>query len=314
MSSGTWKNKIVLVTGAAGFLGSSLARRLTGLGAEVHALVRPESNLARLQTISSELQIHPCDLRDGSRLARVLQEIRPERLFHAAFPPGHPRDAQARVAMLHDGLSGTLNFLEALAPRDYESLVGLGSSLEYGSKEGTMREGDPPQPDCWRGACKAAEAHLFQAYCKERRRPGVWLRLFSVYGPWEPPHRFIPTLLRSHREGRAISLTPEAYRHDFIYAEDVVDACLLASALSSGFHLFNVGSGEQHSNQAVASLLEKITGRPLLRSPAPYPVGSQDRTSCVADLSKISSVLGWRPRHSLEAGLRANWEWAVAHA
>ena len=99
-------------------------------------------------------------------------------------------------------------------------------------------------------------------------------------------------------------------RHDFIFVEDVVDACLCAARLATPpGAVFNIGSGVSTTNEAVVETARRVTGRPIPIAEAPYPSSPADRSFWCADISAAREQLGWSPRHSLEEGLAATYEW-----
>jgi nucleoside-diphosphate-sugar epimerase len=137
----------------------------------------------------------------------------------------------------------------------------------------------------------------------------VELRPFSVYGPWEGARRFIPTLLRAAMTGEPIPLV-KGPRHDFIFVEDVVDACLCATRVATvAGAVFNIGSGVSTTNEAVVETTRQVTGRPIPIAEAPHPSSPADRAFWCADISAAREHLAWTPRHSLAEGLAATYEW-----
>jgi len=118
-----------LVTGAAGFIGSSLALALVERGAEVHALVRPGARLDRLARAAREPALHEVDLRQGDEVERILRAARVSVIFHLAATSGHPETAPERAAMLADTVTGTANLLDAAAVVPPVRFVHVGSSL-----------------------------------------------------------------------------------------------------------------------------------------------------------------------------------------
>jgi nucleoside-diphosphate-sugar epimerase len=99
-------------------------------------------------------------------------------------------------------------------------------------------------------------------------------------------------------------------RHDFIYVEDVVDACLCAARVATAAGaVFNIGSGVSPANEEVVEIARTVTGRPIPIAETPYPSSPADRAFWCADISRAREHLAWTPRHSLPEGLGATYEW-----
>lgn len=300
----------VLVTGAAGFIGANLTRGLLDAGAEIHALVRPSTNLWRLAEIAPRLALHRLDLAQAELLQRTVTAIRPEVIFHLAAPGGHPSSQADRTEMLVDHLLGTANLLQATEPLDYRRFIHFGSSTEYGPRNRPHRESDLLHPWTTRGAAKAAATLLCQQFGRANHRPIVVLRPFSVYGYWEGPARLIPTAIRAVLSGREIALTVPGYRRDLVFIADMVAACLLAveSKKPTG-EVINVGSGQQWSNEEVVETIQALSGRRVRVRVGAYPPRPSDTEHWVADIRKAKRLLGWEPGHCLRDGLERTIDW-----
>ena len=284
--------KRVMVTGGSGFVGGRLARRLAAEGMEPVMLRRAET-----------------DLRDASAVFDAVRRARPEIIFHCAISRGHPKNAEQRLESLASSVMGTAYLVEAAAEAGVERFVHVGSSLVYGQHDREFRESDCLRPPSSRGAAKACAALWLQQYCASTGFPGVELRAFSVYGPGEGASRFIPTLLRAAMTGEPMPLV-KGPRHDFIFVEDVVDACLRATRVATvPGAVFNIGSGISTTNEAVVETARQVTGRPIPIAEAPYPSSPADRAFWRADISAAREHLAWTPRHSLAEGLAATYEW-----
>ncbi|MBI5379525.1 MAG: NAD-dependent epimerase/dehydratase family protein [Nitrospirae bacterium] len=308
------RGKRILVTGAAGFIGVNLTRELIRRGAEVHALIRPGTRLWRIVEIAPQMFLHAADLVEREALRTILAEIRPELLFHLAVPGGHPRLPEEREGHLKSVVMGTLYLLDALCLLDVSRFIHVGGSVEYGPSARPLNESDRLEPLSFRGVSKAAATLLCQQYARENKRPVVILRPFSVYGPWEAPTRFIPSAIRAALSGQPLRLTPPGYRHDFVYVEDVVEACLRAASedLRPG-EVMNIGSGQQWSNEDVVELVQSVTGQRIATRIGEYPARPFDTSHWVADIGKAKRLLGWEPRHPLRSGLEKTVAWFRLH-
>lgn len=300
----------VLVTGGTGFIGANLVRGLLSRGISPHLLCRPTSSLWRLTDVLPQLTIHRADLLDAESVAAVVQAVQPEVMFHFAMATGHPSSLAERSVALAVAALGTAHLLEAARAVGPSRVVHAGSSLEYAPQAHPLRETDPLQPKTFRGLAKATGSMVARWYAHYEGLHVVILRLFSVYGPWESPHRFIPTVLRAALKGENICLTAPGFRHDFVFVEDGVAACLQAAEapLTSG-EVCNVGSGQQWTNEEVVALVERLVGHELRVSVGAYPAQPPDTQHWQADIAKARALLGWAPACSLEKGLEKTLAW-----
>ncbi|MBI4893818.1 MAG: NAD-dependent epimerase/dehydratase family protein [Acidobacteria bacterium] len=298
-----------LVTGGYGFVGSNLTRRLLAEGHDAAILARPESNPWRLADGVDGLRVFHGDLLDENSLAEAFSAFRPDVVFHCAMSPGHPRDASQRTEMLAASALGTANVLEAALRFAVERFVHLGSFLAYGRQSRQLAESSPVAPITWRGAAKAAASLWVQQFAAQTQLSAVELRLFSVYGPWEGAHRFIPALLESALDDRPFPLL-RGPLHDWVYVGDVVEACLRAAQadLLPG-EVFNIGSGTLTSNEEVVEIARRVTGCKIAVNPGDYPASPVDAASWQADISAAGERLNWTPQHSLQRGLAGTFEW-----
>jgi UDP-glucose 4-epimerase len=303
-------SKRVLVTGATGFVGANVARRLLDDGHDVHVVVRSDRNAWRIADIQTDLVIHEGSLTDRETAARIIAAVRPEWVFHLAAHGAYSweRDIEAMVAT---NVAATFGFVQACLDFGVDCFVNTGSSSEYGLKDHPPQESEGIAPNSPYAVTKAA-ATLFCGYlARERGIPAPTLRLYSAYGPWEEPKRFVPTLLVAAMEGRLPPLVDPDVARDFVYVDDVVDAYLLAASRphADPGAIYNVGTGVQTT---IAQLVDTV--REMLPIDAAPEWGSMpnrawDTTTWVADPRKIARDLGWRPRVDVSAGMARTLAW-----
>jgi nucleoside-diphosphate-sugar epimerase len=290
-----------LVTGAGGFVGAHLCARLVADGWEVWGTVRPGG------FGPPGVQALPVDLTDPTALLRAVRAAEPDVAFHLAAARAKADPSERVVTAQVNAMSG-LHLVEAL-PGSCRAVVRVGSSTEYAAAPGPMDEQTPLQPRGFFGATKAAGSLLLAAAAAERGLRSAVLRAFQVYGPRDHPGRFVPTVLRVAREGGELPLTAAGQRRDWVYVDDVVEACLraaLADDLPAGAVL-NVGTGVQTANEELVALAEQVTGRPIRTRVGAHPGRSWDTASWVADVSLARSLLGWEPPVDLREGLGRCW-------
>jgi nucleoside-diphosphate-sugar epimerase len=298
----------ILVTGASGFIGSHLVRRLAETGADVHVFLRSSSDTRRLGDLPGRLERHDADLTDPASLRTAVRRVRPRTVFHCASWGGHPGQTDG-TTIFGTNLAGTFHLLAACEEAGFDRFVHTGSSSEYGMKTAPMSEEDEPAPVDAYGASKAGATLWCRAAAISRGLPVVTLRLFSPYGPWDDPVRLIPAAARAFLEGRSLQLASPSGARDFVHVDDVVDACLLAATVpSAAGEIINVGSGRQATAGEVVGILSRLI--PSAPPPSWGVISPRAGSSVwVADIGKARRILGWEPKVPLEEGLRQTVEW-----
>lgn len=301
--------KRILITGAAGFVGAVLARRVLELGHEVHVVTKSTSPSWRLADVARDLRIHQGDLTDEAGMQRVVAETRPDIVYHLATHGAYPFQTNAD-GIIQTNILGTWNLLKALARTDYEVFVNTGSSSEYGFKEYAMRETDLLEPNSYYSVAKCAQTLLCQHVANTEQRPITTFRLFSVYGPYEEQSRLFPTLIRQCLEGRDLTLVDPETARDFVYVEDVVDAYLRIDELARlRGEVLNIGSGVQSSLAQVVAAVLAETGAKVTCHWNAMPARIWDAKTWVADCTKSKRLLGWRATTSLAEGIARTVAW-----
>jgi dolichol-phosphate mannosyltransferase len=300
-----------LVTGAAGFVGACLARRLLADGWEVDLAVRPGSDLWRLEGLGGAARVREVDVVDAAAVEAAVAAARPTHVFHLAAHGAYSWQADAAL-ILRTNVLGTLNVLESSLRAGCEALVNTGSSSEYGFKDHAPAEDEAAEPNSPYAVAKLAATALARSLGRGAETRVSTLRLYSVYGPWEEPGRLLPALALAGLERRLPPLAGPATARDFVHVDDVVEAYLAAAERAGGGEVFNVGTGVETS---LAGLVE-IAGDAFRFAPEPawgsMPARSWDTSTWVANAEKAGAVLGWEPHVALADGLRGLGEWLAA--
>lgn len=307
----------VLVTGATGFVGSCLVRRLVDMNKEergmspieVHIFVRGKSDKWRIADLLGRVHSHQVDLRDADIVEKAVCKISPTVIYHLATYGGFNFQKDT-PAILESNLTGTVNLIRACERIKFDYFINTGSSSEYGIKSHPMNESDMLKPVGDYGVSKAAATLFCQSRALEKGLPVITLRLFSPYGPWDDPQRLIPYVIKSLLRGESPHLsTPKSVR-DFIYIDDVLDIFLKVIKVPvSTEAIYNVGAGVQYSIGEVVSVITDIIGNGI--KPVWGKVISQrpEPAFWLADIGKAGKELGWLPSRPLRAGLGKTIEW-----
>ena len=305
----------ILITGGSGFIGSNIARNLISKGAKVHIISRSNSNRWRLLDILDQLTLHEGDILDALFVWHVIRSVKPDYIIHCAVFTGHPRDHEEEREALKVRALGTLNLLHAAQNINFLKFVNIGSSLEYGNRPYPLTEKTTMRPTVFRGVTHTIASMLCDYFARARQLPVVNLRPFTVYGPWDSPRKFIPTVLRAALWGGEVPLTLNDTFHDFVFIDDVVDACLKAMTTKLKFgEVINIGTGKQWSNRQVVELVESIVRKRITINLGAHPGNPTDTKNWVACIKKAKRLLGWQPQYDLPEGLRKTMKWLKQHA
>jgi UDP-glucose 4-epimerase len=305
-----------LVTGAAGFIGSTLSERLTADGADVVGLdcftdyyPRPmkERNLATLRT-NPRFTFVESTIQDAD-LTGVLAGC--THVFHLAAQAG-VRKSWGRDFSVYtiNNVDATQVLLEAVAAaRHIERVVYASSSSVYGDLVAMpMREDALPQPVSPYGVTKLAAEQLCYLYYINHQVPTVSLRYFTVYGPRQRPdmgfHKFLRAAIR--REPMSLFGDGEQTR-DFTYVHDAVSATIAAATRGVPGRVYNIGGGSRVSMNHVLEIIERVAGRQLTVNRDDAQKGDMRHT--YADTTLARQDLGFAPRFGLEEGLAAEFQW-----
>jgi len=311
-------DKNVLVTGADGFIGSHLAEKLAGSGANVRALALYNSfgRQGWLDHIPAEtlrrIEVFSGDIRDPFRTRAMMRDI--DVVFHLASLIAIPYSYHAPESYVATNVSGTLNLLQAAVGEGVKRIVHVSTSEVYGGAQYTpIDEEHPLVAQSPYAATKIAADQLALAYARTYGLNVAVARPFNTFGPRQSTRAIIPTivtqLLSARKEIKLGSLSP---KRDFTYVSDTVEG-LIAIGESEGAtgETINLGSGRAISIGDLALVIAKLLGQSITvtcdaRRVRP-PDSEVDQLLC--DNRKAASLFKWIPQVSLEDGLRRTIDW-----
>jgi len=300
---------IFLITGTSGFIGSVLLRRLVKEKQKVHIILRKKSKTWRIDDLLNKVTIHYSDLSNVTDLIKIVKKAKPTIIYHLATNGAYSYQKNANQ-IIETNILGTWNLLQACNTIKYDLFVNTGSSSEYGSKKFAMRETDIVEPNSYYAVTKCAQTLLCSHIAKQENRPIVTIRPFSVYGPFEEPKRFIPTLMNTLMFNKEMNLVSPDIARDQIYVDDMVDAYLKIDELKKNpGEYFNIGTGIQSTIKQVVETAIKVSKKNAKFKWGTMESRSWDTNNWVADISKARQLLKWTPKHSLDQGLKNTWEW-----
>lgn len=306
------RSKVVLVTGASGFIGSHLTRRLLEEGAEVHVLLRKDTNLFRIQDIVNKLKVWYGDLSDYSAICPCIRNSRPQIVFHLAALRNVKREPELIEAMIDINIKGTLNLLRAAIKEKMtlECFVNTGSSEEYGNGPVPFDEDQREMPVSPYSASKVAATYFCQMIHKSMGLPIITLRPFLIYGPNQDTDMFIPSLIRHCIEARDFPMTDGNQTRDFNYIDDVVEAYLLAAGRpEAAGEVINIGNGIEYRVRDVAEKIVDIMGNPIKLLIGALSKRPGEAVHFFCNNEKARKLLEWTPKISLNDGLERTISW-----
>jgi UDP-glucuronate 4-epimerase len=311
----------VLVTGVAGFIGSTLAERLVCDGHEVVGIDNfsdyydreiKESNLSRLADADGFTLLE--DDLNKADLQALLDGV--EVVYHQAGQPGVRKSWGSDFANYVDAnIVATQRLLEAVrswAP-SLTRFVYASSSSVYGDAERyPTQETDRPQPRSPYGVTKLAGEHLVNLYAANFGVPAISLRYFTAYGPRQRPDMAFNRFISLARRGRPLPVHGDGSQiREFTYVDDIVEANVRAAVASvEPGTVVNLSGGTSISVNEVLGLLGRILGKPLQLTRGEPALGDVFRTGGSTERAK--ALLGWQPRVGIEDGLVLECDWLAA--
>jgi NAD dependent epimerase/dehydratase len=312
-----WHGRKVLVTGAAGFIGSHLAEHLVALGASVRALVRYNSRndqglLAVLpREVRDSIEVVPGDLRDADTLARCTAGA--DTIFHLAALISIPFSYRNPAEFVQTNVVGTANILDAARRNGVRRVVHTSTSEVYGSAQYVpINENHPLQPQSPYSASKIAADSIATSYFLSFDFPVTIVRPFNTYGPRQSLRAVIPSIaLQALRDDR-IYLGRLDTTRDFNFVSDTVEAFLrIAESDRAVGRVLNVGSGREVSVGEVVSMIGRIVGREItvVEEKDRLRPAASEVLRLQADASAARELTGWAPAVPLETGLVRTVDW-----
>lgn len=303
----------ILVTGAAGFIGSHVAERLLRDGHRVVALDNFDPYYARSvkERNLAAVRAHPHAVVLEADLAR--DDLRPavegvDAVVHLAAQAGVRGSWGATFSTYLDAnVLATQRLLEATLGRPLHAFVYGSSASVYGDGvRAAVDEAALPAPHSPYGVTKLAGEHLASLYHRNHGTPTVVLRYFSVYGPRERPDKAIQLFLCAARDGKGIRVLGDgSQQRDFTYVGDVVDATVAALERRPVGAVLNVARGRTVALRDVIDAVRRVTGAPLPAVAEAAVAGDVQTTA--GDIGAARRLLGWQPRTDLEDGIAAQW-------
>lgn len=309
-----WSGKNVLVTGAGGFIGSSVARRLIRLGANVVCLARSNSGEEKLKLDRAHLYVG--DISDYHLMCEIISSHEIEYIFHLAANAIVRIAARDPMTTYRTNVMGTVAILEAArnVGRCKKILV-ASSDKAYGDHDVLPYvEGMALQPKNTYDTSKACTDLIARSYAHNYAMPIVVTRCSNVYGPGDNNmSRIVPNSINRIFQGKSPMLYSDvsSMEREFIFIDDVVDACLdlCASGDETNGEAFNIGGTGAHVVKDVVTMISSLMNSNLgVEIVEREPVFKEIQKQYI-DASKLNVATGWKPKVDIKTGLELTIDW-----
>jgi UDP-glucose 4-epimerase len=288
----------VLVTGATGFIGTWLCRKMVSRG---HAVIGASRRVPQSLEIERK-HGHIC-YEIGQQLPEAIKEFSPEAVVNLAWN-GIP-DFSAETCF--ENVSNQISFLTELAKLpNLKKILVAGSCKEYGANLSRCMEREKCLPDGYFSWAKQTLCDYFHVFCREKDIALQWYRIFYVYGPGQRSGSLVPTLINALRTGEMPEIKNPQAANDFIYIDDVIDGFMKGLESDGTSGIFNLGSGQLTSVDDVSRFVrqaEQSERMPTYEGGA-FRASEEVQIGMYADIESARLHLDWTPRTSLQEGIR----------
>jgi dTDP-glucose 4,6-dehydratase len=311
----------ILVTGGAGFIGSSFVRYVLRTRQDIEVvnfdLLTYAGNLRNLEEVASNprYQFVRGDIADQAAVEQVFKQHGFDAVVNFAAETHVDRSILDSAPFVRTNIEGTRCLLEQSLKTKVSKYVQISTDEVYGSlgPSGSFREDTSIDPSSPYSASKAAADLLVLAYHRTHNLPAIITRCSNNYGPYQFPEKLIPVLITNAMEDRSLPIYGDGLNvREWIYADEHSRAVLMALDLGRPGEVYNIGSGDEQTNMEVVREILRLMGKPesLIKFVKDRP--GHDRRYSI-DCSKIRREWGWSSQIDFAAGLASTIEWYRSH-
>ena len=310
-----WNGQKVLVTGAAGFIGSHLAERLVALGANTRAFVHYNSSGSwgwlDQSSVRDQIEVVLGDIRDRESIDVAMKKV--DVVFHLAALIAIPYSYDAPLSYVRTNVEGTLNVLQSARSQGVAKIVHTSTSEVYGTARSVpISEDHPLQGQSPYSASKIGADKIAESFHLSFDLPVVTVRPFNTYGPRQSARAVIPTIVTQALSQPEIRLGNLEPTRDLNFVTDTVEGFIKAAESSNAVgEVINLGTGREISIGTLAQTILQVMGKKIpvvSESQRVRPENSEVERLC-AENRKARELLSWQPQFSLEEGLVTTIEW-----
>lgn len=305
----------ILVTGAAGFIGSEFVRQGAAKGCRIVVVdkLTYAGDLERLKSVKKDIGFYKTDICNTVALEQVFKNERPSRVVHFAAESHVDRSIHDASPFISTNIAGTQVLLDLSRKYGIERFLHVSTDEVYGDIEkGKFTESSPLAPNSPYAASKASADLLVRAYSRTHQFPALIIRASNNYGPWQYPEKLIPVVILKALNDQKVPVYAKGENvREWLYVADCAEAVFVALERGSLGEVYNIGSGHEKKNIETVKTILKLLGKSerLIEFVRDRP-GHDLRYAL--DCLKIRA-LGWRPRTDFATGMAETVRWNTEH-
>ena len=309
----------ILITGGAGFIGSTLADRLIKEGNKIividnfndyYDVSLKEKNVS-VNLNNPEYKLYRGDICDENLVNKIFEENEINCVVHIAARAGVRPSLENPLEYIRTNIYGTTNILEQMKLHNVKKLVFASSSSVYGNctAEKFSEDLKVTEPISPYAATKSACEQIIYTYSKLYEIQSVCLRFFTVYGPKQRPDLAIRKFTELIEQGKPIPVYGDgSTKRDYTFIEDIIDGiCSAIKYDKTHYEIINLGGGSPVTLNEMISTIEEVLGKKAIIDRLPMQPGDVNKT--VSDITKAKNLLGYSPKTSFKEGIRKFVEW-----
>lgn len=307
-------NEKILVTGGTGFIGGHLVRELVKQGSEIAVISRQDIEHTPIRDLKIEFYKH--DLTDRSETERTINRFKPTIITHLAAHINLDRDYNLIDAIIEDNFLSTLNiYRSCMGLENLKCIISSGTVEEYGQNQAPFIETQRELPVSPYSFSKTCITHLSSYFSRIHSLPIVTVRPFLTYGE-NQTNQLVPFVIRKCLNNETINTTKGEQTRDFIYVKDVVDALItiMKNPEKVVGEILNICTGKETSIKDVVLLIKKYTDSESKINFGALEYRKGENMHFFGSNQKISALLGWKPKYSLEQGIKNTTDWFKSKA
>jgi len=310
------RNRKLLVTGGAGFIGSEFVRQAVRSGHQVAVIdkLTYAGDLARLREVRGDISFYKTDILSFDKVRNIIKKEKPSALVHFAAESHVDRSIVNDVEFIRTNINGTQNLLGACREARIKRFIHISTDEVYGDNaSGTLKESSLIKPSSPYSASKAAGDMLVSAYVRTFRFPAIIVRPSNNYGPGQFPEKFIPVIINNAMRDKHIPVYGKGTNiREWLHVSDCAAGILKILEKGREGQIYNLGSGCRKKNVEVVKAILKVMGKPnrLISFVKDRP--GHDLRYAI-DSSKAARELSWKPKVSFEDGISSTVAWYQEH-